>query len=106
MRNGSVKCAPTPPTDATEPSPATNTDAAASSAEWLTTSDTPSARARYLLNKHYRQRRDRKALEEMADPSDRRHGTRTGYVYGCRCDRCRKAVHDEWAAFQEWRKQA
>lgn len=60
---------------------------------------------RYQLNKQYRMRRDRKALEQMQDPSDRRHGTRTGYTYGCRCDRCRQAVHDEWAAFQEWRKQ-
>lgn len=23
-----------------------------------------------------------------ANPADRRHGTRTGYVYGCRCVRC------------------
>lgn len=67
---------------------------------------TANKEVRYQLNKQYRMRRDRKALEQMQDPSDRRHGTRTGYVYGCRCDRCKQAVHDEWAAFKEWRKQA
>lgn len=29
-----------------------------------------------------------------ADPADRRHGTISGYRYGCRCDRCRKAGSD------------
>lgn len=29
-----------------------------------------------------------------ADPLDPQHGTRTGYIYGCRCDKCRQANHD------------
>lgn len=37
----------------------------------------------------------KKALQEMsADHGDRRHGTISGYSYGCRCERCRKARHD------------
>lgn len=36
-----------------------------------------------------------KALAEMlTDPDDPRHGTSTGYSYGCRCERCRSAARD------------
>lgn len=36
-------------------------------------------------------RRERYLAEMIADPSDRRHGTITGYGYGCRCSRCKDA---------------
>lgn len=35
--------------------------------------------------------------EMQANPDDRRHGTRTGYAYGCRCDACREARSKEHA---------
>lgn len=32
-----------------------------------------------------------KALIELADPVDPRHGKEGTYIMGCRCDRCREA---------------
>lgn len=40
---------------------------------------------------------DRYLAEMQADPDDYRHGTVAGYMYGCRCDRCRKAQAEYYA---------
>lgn len=37
----------------------------------------------------------------QTDPNDSRHGTNTGYVTGCRCDRCTQA-HSH--ALMKWRQ--
>ena len=37
----------------------------------------------------------------LADPSDKHHGTTTGYGYGCRCGRCVKAKSDYTARVKE-----
>lgn len=41
-----------------------------------------------------------KRLREMQEnPHDRAHGTPTGYKYGCRCFKCRKAMSDKMHAY-------
>ena len=45
-----------------------------------------------------------RALEAMqANPDDPRHGTKTGYEYGCRCDDCRA---DAAAAMLQYQRRA
>lgn len=46
-----------------------------------------------------------KYRQQMADnPNDRRHGTTTGYVYGCRCERCVEASRAAWRRSGERRR--
>lgn len=37
----------------------------------------------------------------LADPGDKRHGTVTGYRYGCTCDRCKAAGSEYARAYRE-----
>ncbi len=39
--------------------------------------------------------RVRRLAELRADPAHPMHGTMTGYRYGCRCERCRAARHEQ-----------
>jgi hypothetical protein len=40
-----------------------------------------------------------------ADPDDHRHGTKTGYAYGCRCGRCKDAKSRDNAGRQRQQRQ-
>lgn len=45
--------------------------------------------------KTYRERVEGYRKEMEANPNDPRHGTKAGYSYGCRCERCRAAKRSE-----------
>lgn len=49
-------------------------------------------RARAYAKDAVRSSRERGLRQLQEDPEDPRHGTPTGYIYGCRCERCR----DNW----------
>ena len=52
-----------------------------------------------------RERHARYLAELAADPDDRRHGTQTGYAYGCRCERCLEAGREHNRKYAERRKE-
>ena len=47
-----------------------------------------------VVNKELEKKRYARYKEEMRDPNHPKHGTVTGYSYGCRCDKCKKAERD------------
>lgn len=48
--------------------------------------------------------RQKRLAEMKADPNDRKHGTYTGYTYGCRCDRCVEVGRSKSRAFNARRR--
>lgn len=42
-------------------------------------------------DKEEKRRREKRLAAMKADPNDERHGTHTGYLYGCRCEKCKEA---------------
>lgn len=59
--------------------------------------DPAALQAEYLWERRHAKSAEavRKRLIAMIDdPGDKRHGTPTGYKYGCRCDRCVEAARE------------
>ncbi len=51
----------------------------------------PDARAAVDKRERTKELVKKRLAEMQANPEDPRHGTKTGYAYGCRCDRCKQA---------------
>lgn len=59
-------------------------------------------RKRHLSESERNERRRNRYLEEMEEnPEDPRHGTLTGYAYGCRCERCVAAKRQRYLAVEK-----
>lgn len=52
-----------------------------------------------------RRRRERYVAEMAADPHDPRHGTKRGYLYGCRCKECTRANTEKNREYRKMKKE-